>query len=381
MSMRLWYVRGQVRGLNLERLFNEAGKRGIRLLRVEREKNRAAVVRCAPGDYRALRALAAEKGYEMDAGQPAGLLRALHRLGARRGLLLGLMLGAALTAASLRFVWRVEIRQAGAYEADARLCLEEMGIRPGIPRSRVDLSALREKLEWRWPRVQWVRAEWAGVALRITLEEGTPPPDVETEGKCGDVVAAEDGLLLRLTVYAGTPQAREGDLIRAGQVLIRGEERGAAGDAVAVKARGEAVARVWVTARARLPLWEYFSRPTGRRAQRRVIEAPFFSFSLQEAPAYLTWDLEEEWMPLCGAWLPVQLRRQTYLEAAVETSRRDEEDVKAEAARAALRLLNEAVRGDETVDKWINFRMIEEDTIVAEATAEVRRDVGRFQPR
>ena len=50
-------------------------------------------------------------------------------------------------------------------------------------------------------------------------------------------------------------------------------------------------------------------------------------------------------------------------------------------AEAALKRPDGLIREDETVDKWINFCMIEGDTILTEATAEVKRDIGRFQPR
>ena len=34
-------------------------------------------------------------------------------------------------------------------------------------------------MERRLPKVKWVRAEWAGVTLRLRVEEGTPPPEAE----------------------------------------------------------------------------------------------------------------------------------------------------------------------------------------------------------
>ena len=379
--MRLKRVRFTIRGLNLERLMNEAGKRKIRLMRVVRKGSRTAEITCGEKDCVTLSALAREKGYETGEARPVGWLRWLRFFRARWGLPAGAVLGAVLTAFSLRFVWRVQIENAGAYGADVRTFLEEKGIRPGILRSEVDLSALREEMEWRWPAVQWVRTEWAGVTLRILLDEGVRAPQVETRGENGDVVAAEDGILLRLTVYAGTPAAKAGDLVRAGQVLIRGEERGRDGGMHPVKARGEAVARVWVAARCQMPLWEEKTSPTGRREGRWVIETPFFSWSPREQPSYLTWDLETETLPLGGAWAPVRLRRETYWEASAERTPRDAEETKRECAAAAMRLLTEALSGDETVDKWINFSMIEGDAVRAEAVAEVRRDIGRFVKR
>ena len=372
-------MEGRIRGLNLERLMQEARKAGIALRDVRKEKTGGVAVRCARKDYGRLRALAEEKGYDMEPGRPAGLFRRVAPL--RWGVAAGLLLGMLLAAPAFSFVWAVEVRNAGAYEADARAYLEEIGIRPGILRSRVSLAGLRETLEWRWPRVQWVRTEWAGTALRITLEEGTPPAEIEPAGRTGDVVAAEDGLLTRLTVYAGTPAARAGEFVRAGQVLIRGGERRGEGVEEPVKARGEALARVWVSARARLPLLEDQTLPTGQAYIRTVIGTPAGDVCFRDTPEYLTWDLERETAPLGGAWLPLTACRETYREAAVVREPRDAEEVKKEGAEAALKLLDGLIREDETVDKWINFCMIEGDTILTEATAEVKRDIGRFQPR
>ena len=374
-------VRFRVTGLSAEKLMNAARAQGVVLRKVQRGKDRALTVFSSPKDYAALCALAKEKGYQVSESQPVGLLRLMQRLGGRWGLIAGAAVCAALVIFAMGFVWQVRIENAGAYAGEVRACLEEWGVRPGIRREKVDLSALREKLEWRLPRVKWVRTAWAGVALVVSLEEGTPPPDIESAGAPGDVVAGEDGLLSRLTVYAGTPMAKAGDFVRAGQVLIRGEERGKNGEAIPVKARGEAVARVWITVRVRLQLTETRSLPTGRTAERRTLQTPFFSWSSRDIPDFLTFDKEIRELPVGGAWLPVTLIKETYGEAALERGERDAEDVKREGAQAALLLLNQALGADETVDKWLNFSMIEGDTIVVEATAEASRDIGRYQKK
>ena len=278
----------------------------------------------------------------------------------------------------MTFVWQVRVENAGAYAGEVRAYLREIGVMPGMRRADVDLVGLREKLEWRLPRVKWVRTEFSGVALVVRLEEGVPLPPREEEAP-GNVVAAEDGILRRLTAYAGTPAARAGDLVRAGQVLIRGEEKGQNGEMIPVKARGEAIARVWVSARVRLPLKETVSLPTGREAERRVLVSPFFSWSAQRAPDYLTCDREIARMTVGGAWVPLVLQRETYWEAALEKWDREAEEVKQEGAKAALYALRQALYDQEMVDKWINFSMIEGDTITVEATAEVIREIGRYQ--
>ena len=135
----------------------------------------------------------------------------------------------------------------------------------------------------------------------------------------------------------------------------------------------------WASVSCRLPLIEYASHSTGRTAGRRVIVTPFFSWSPTEAPDNLTWDRKRTEFPVGGVWLPVSAIRDEFSEVYLEKQRRSLEEVKQEGARAADFTLRQALITDEIVDKWINFSMIEEDTMTVTATAEVRRDIARYR--
>ena len=372
-------VQFRVTGLGVEKLLNEARKQGITFGRVKREKSRSVLLRCSQKDYAVFNELAKEKGFEVSPAQPVGLLRMEKRMEKRIGLLAGALIAVGLLIWALGYVWEVRVENAGAYLAEVRVFLEEQGIRPGIRRSGVNLSELRDHLAWRLPKVKWVRTEWQGVSLVVRLEEGVPPPEVVSNEGSGDIVAASDGLILRITTYAGTPLVKEGDFVKAGQTLIRGEERGKDGSVHPVQARGEAVARQWISVSTRMPVTDYATIPTGRETARNVIETPFLSWSRAEEPDYLTCDRDRSIVPLVGAWLPVWLARETFTEVSLQRQTRDLEAVKQEGAKAAVFKLNQAVMRDETVDKWINFSMIEGDTITVTATAEILRDIGRRQ--
>ena len=374
-----WAVVFYAEGLRLEKLMNEASRQGLRLYSAERKADRRVLVTCAPKTYCAFARLAREKGYAVTEAQPVGIFGALKRLLWRRGLMIGAILALPLLFIATRFVWAVEVENAGVYKGEISLFLQENGLFPGIPRSSVDLAELREKLEWRLPAVQWVRAEMDGLTLRIRLEQGTPPPEIQDRGEAGDVIAAEDGILTRLTVFSGTAACNNGDPVRKGQVLIKGEERTTSGGIRQVRARGEAIARVFISAQAQSSLRETQTIPTGKEARRKVIVSPFGTFSAQEEPAFLTWDEERTEMPIGGVFIPLWLRRETRLEAALESVPRSMDEAKREAAEMALFALEKRENSHEFVDKWVDYSMIEGDIVVATATAEICRDIARFQ--
>ena len=370
-------VQFRVKGLSAEKLLNTVRQQGISFTRVKREKSRSLLLRCAQKDYEAFSSLAREKGFEVSAAQPVGFLRLEKQLAKRIGLWAGALAAVGLLIWALGYVWEVRVENAGVYLGEVKTFLNELGIHPGIRRSGVHLSDLRDKLEWRLPKVKWVRAEWQGVSLVVRLEEGVPPPDVASNEGTGNIVAASDGLIQRVTAYAGTPAVKAGDFVKTGQTLIRGEERGKDGTAHPVQARGEVIARQWISVAARVPVMETASEPTGRKTVFRVIDTPFFSWQREKEPDYLTSDREKETLPLGGVWLPVWVVRETFTEVSLHPRRRDVEEAKQEGAQTAIFALNQALINEETVDKWMKFDMIEGDAITVTATAEILKDIGR----
>ena len=370
-------VQFRVKGLSAEKLLNTVRQQGISFTRVKREKSRSLLLRCAQKDYEAFSSLAREKGFEVSAAQPVGFLRLEKQLAKRIGLWAGALAAVGLLIWALGYVWEVRVENAGAYLGEVKTFLNELGIHPGIRRSGVHLSDLRDKLEWRLPKVKWVRAEWQGVSLVVRLEEGVPPPDVASNEGTGNIVAASDGLIQRVTAYAGIPAVKAGDFVKTGQTLIRGEERGKDGTAHPVQARGEVIARQWISVAARVPVMETASEPTGRKTVFRVIDTPFFSWQREKEPDYLTSDREKETLPLGGVWLPVWVVRETFTEVSLHPRRRDVEEAKREGAQTAIFALNQALINEETVDKWMKFDMIEGDAITVTATAEILKDIGR----
>lgn len=376
---KLGTVRFQVSGLSMERLLNEAGRQRLRLRNVKRGRFREISACLTPDEYERFCGIAREKGYQVSAPKPVGTLKSWERYKRRWGLMLGSVFAAALLIWALGFIWAVRVENAGSYAGEIKAYLAELAVRPGVRRSEIALDELRDKLEWRFPQVKWIRAEYTGTTLRIRVEEGTPPPEIADQGGPGDVVASEDGLLLRLNTFAGTPQAKAGQWVRAGQVLIKGEERGKDDKTVAVKARGEAIARVWVSREVRMDARSYTTVLTGGQTVLREISAPFFQWFSGDTPEYAVFDLEKTVMPLGGAWFPVAYTRWTYQEAETQPEPRDMDEVRREAGEAAWLMLKQTLIADEIVDKWMNFSIIEEDTIAAKATAEIRRDIARYR--
>lgn len=367
-------------GLNLERFLNTLQKEGVPLLGARRADRRTLECACYLRDLPRVKQLAAEKGWRVTRERPAQLAAFFLALRRRPGALVGAALALAAALVLSQLVWRVEINGAGPYLADITAYLTEAGYVPGARRDALDASALERNLTLRYPEVAWFHAYVSNVTLVVDVTRGVPMPDLPS-ARPGDVVALRDGIVDSVRVYAGTAAVEAGDAVRAGQVLIRGEERGADGAVVPVAARGAVIARCWLEHTVEMSLLEIHSEETGREAAVQQIETPWFSLpAAPETPDFLASNAYITQTPVVGCFFPVWRKTTVLREVSLEYARRPEAEVRAEAGDAALGRLKTLLYGYEIIDKWVDYCMIEDDTLAATATAEWLMDIAGSAP-
>lgn len=367
-----------VEGLNLERFIRRAGECSINLIGLERKGGRCISAVTDEAKLDELRDIADAGGWRMHSGERVGAGHMMERL-CGRWLLLAILL--AVCAGMLvvtRFVWRIEVYDAGAYEADIAQALAEMGIHAPMVRGDIDLLELRDALEWRYPQVAWIECGLRGMRLEIRVVEGVHgDTEITGNGPC-DIVATRAGVVQRIETRAGTPVVKAGDVVSAGDTLIKGEERTSGGAVRQVAARGSVYARVWDSAAVQTSLRVVESDPTGRTQTARTVESPWFSLWRVEPAEYVHQDVTMREIPLGGFFWPLKIRDETRIETDLRSAMTDYRSVLDENNRAAVLKLYELAGGKESlVDNWVNWSIIEDEILLSVATGERLMDIGR----
>lgn len=366
-----------VEGLNLERLIRQAGEKDVALQGVRRDGARKLTGLVDEGSLETLREMADKGGWRFSEGRKHGLGRIEDFLRRRWALAVCLVLALSSAITASFAMWRVEIADAGVYEADIRAYLNEEGIRPLRWKASVDPAALRDALEWRYPKVAWVECGWRGVTLKIRVIEGVSAGDTLTHLGSADIVASRDGVVDSVVTVAGTPQVKAGDTVRKGQVLILGQERTSADATRPVSARGTVTARVWDGATVRMSAVRTETVYTGRTQETLTVVSPWFNLWAMPDSGFEHEDVSVRQLPLGGFLLPFSVRYETRMEATLHRKAADTEQIKAEAGVAAMRALRQKIGlGDDLVDKWVEYCMIEGDQLEATAFGERRLDIG-----
>ena len=366
----------EVTGLNLERFLNLLSQNGIPLISVQRRSARTLGCICHSADLNSICALAQDKGWRVKQIEPLDLSAKWVWLRNRPGIPLGIVIALAAIFFLSHFVWLVEINGAGAYRAEVADYLQESGYRPGIRRNAVDAVEAERLLTYRYPEIAWFHVYVSGVRMVVDVSPGVALPAEDDRAPC-DVIAAQGGIVQSIRVYAGTPAVQAGDVVSPGQVLIRGVERGSDGTQTPVQAEGVVMARCWESHTVHMPLWEIHSEETGRSDGAGQICTPWFCWPpAPDSPPFLAYNTCVQEYPVGGAFFPVTWQRIIRREVSMEYAPRKEADVRAEAAQAALKYLKTKHFGDEIIDKWVDYCMIEGDTLALTATVEWLMDIG-----
>ena len=380
-SLRTWPVTFMVEGVNIGRFLRYAGEKGIRLQEIRRSAPKRLTASVQEADLPLVQTIALQGGWTFTTGERKGAGKAASAI-RQRWLLAAmiLMAGMAILTAS-RMMWRIDIIDGGAYEADIRAAVAEAGITVPMLRGRIDIGSLREQLEWRYPRIAWFECGWRGSTLVIRPVEGTlPRTDGAYDGAC-DVVASRDGIVAAIVTRAGTPVVQVGDIVRKGDVLIRGEERTTEGAVKPVAARGSVRARVWQGASVRMSSLETITTYTGKEEIVWTIRTPWFDLWPMAASSFEQYDTAVSEMAVGGIFLPMRLLILRRMEAEITTRQRSQTELEADAYAAARRKLCEKIGAEESlIDIWGNCSMIDTENIVSVAIGEMLVEIGTQVP-
>lgn len=174
-------------------------------------------------DLERLRKLTKRRGEEMKVlTQKSGFLmlrRIFHRPVLTAGMIL-LLIGSIVIPQHVLFV-RVE----GNSTVPDRLIIEkaeESGIFFGAARRSIRSEKVKNALLEQIPQLQWAGVNTSGCVATISVRERVEEEHVQETDGISRIVAARDGVIQKITVEKGTGRCVEGQVVKAGDILISG---------------------------------------------------------------------------------------------------------------------------------------------------------------
>lgn len=272
---RLWreYVRFEITGISPERFLNIANRRRLKLFNIHWfDGGMGAFIHASAFDD--LAEAARKAGVELTVTRRFGLPRLLRRYRKRVGFFLGFGAFCGLLWYLSLFVWSVElVNVPPSLAVSASDAVYRAGLREGTLISRIEGPALEVELSEALPQFDFVTVSRMGcraqvffsLSARQERERRLLQKNAAAEhGTACDLVAAENGEIVKATASQGTPLVQTGDIVCAGDTLVSGLFEGQEGVIRMVHATGEITAMVEETFSETVDFVQTVKEPTGR---------------------------------------------------------------------------------------------------------------------
>lgn len=195
-------------------------------------------------------------------GLPPLLSRACHR----PFLLFGLLLAVFLLTLSQLFLFEVRLEGLDEIEeAEMREALAAHGVSRGSFIPAIDADAVALSLREGDARIAYISLNRHGTVMEVLLRESAPVPP-ETPRAPANLVAARDGVVTLPLVFEGQVLVREGDVVRAGDLLATGLLETENNGIRLTRAAGSVMARTEETVTVSIP-FAYTSRVKAGRVR------------------------------------------------------------------------------------------------------------------
>ncbi len=346
-------VRLRLTGRMTERLIERARAQGAAFGRIERQDARCLRLETSTEGARLVCALAEQYGLSAEILSRSGWRSALAKIRARWTLAVSAVLAAACVYLFTARVWLIDVRPLGARlppDEEARILetVNELGAYVSAKSGDIDAVFISNALLSRFDVLSYAGVKKRGVTLTVEYRLAHEAPDVYDASDARSLYALRDAVVLSVEPLAGQACVKPGDTVRAGQTLIRGEERVSIEQTRRIRAAGAVIGRVWLTNAKSAPLAETVVRRTGRVESRSALRLFSWTLDLKRAADFPSQEEETQLLPVGGLYLPLMIERHICYETEsrrVEVDRAALERTLTEAALAgARRLLPEGAR-------------------------------------
>lgn len=384
----------RVSGPFVEKFLNLSNHNGIYLWDV-RLRAGQMYAKIGVADFRYLRPLARRTRSRVRIVRRFGLPFRLVRLRQRAVWAVAGCISLTVVLVLSQFIWFVRVVGCDALTpAEVAAAAAKAGLRPGVTRRSLDLTAVRQRILLELDRLSWVAINVRGTLVTLEVVEKTAPLGIEgaPTAPC-DLTAARDAVVDELIVLAGQARAKKGDTVRAGDVLIAGimgEHLVAEYPHVVpvpVRARGLVWGRVWREGRADVPLTQVDYVRTGRSCQSLVMKVGKWEIVLWGKTIPFADYIEQPAAERRGLWRslrsPVEFIRTTYHEVERVETQLTPAEARMRAERLATNLALRDVPDGAVVVRREAFVEAEDQThVVVRVVVETREDIaGPLVPR
>lgn len=240
------YITIEIQSMIPERFINLLWKNGVPIKNIVKKSITTFYMEVNLKDYDMVDSIARRTGTKIKIIKRRGVSFLLLFLKRRFALLIGAGIFIFILYFMSNFIWGIDIvcdHKVAPYEI--RQQLKSYGIKPGINKNTVNVYEIEEKLTKDVDNIMWVRARLEGSKLVVKIEERQSPPQIVKDEDPCDLVAKKDAQIQRVYTTAGTAIVKRDDIVKKGDLLVKGEQGREEEQTYKVHAKGKVIGRTF----------------------------------------------------------------------------------------------------------------------------------------
>ena len=296
-----------------------------------------------------------------------GLLVYLVRRKNRIGLVFGAVFCVVCVCISMRFVWDIEVQDKENEEKIIAL-LKEAGLEPGsyIPEIDEDIVEIRALLAT--DEFSYISITFEGTVAYVESEKrvtGTIPDDSTAPS---NIIASDDGKIVRLEVHSGDSVCFVGQTVEKGQLLISGFDETKNSGTKVVRAKGNVLAMVEKSFSVSYPRNVKQKVYTGRQYTQKEYSVCGVKMTTGANEEYENCDTavnKRKITVFSSVTLPVYVTETTYREYVYEDVVLSDDEMHRRAKMLYLERLNELSCDCEVLSREVKTEKTEDEVIIS----------------
>lgn len=243
-NIRAGRITVEIKLLNPDRILNIFWNRNINIYKINKKNISTMRLDIDYTNYEEVCEVIKALGGKITIVKSKGIIFWVRNLKGKMSLAIGLLLFLGVIFLLSNYIWAIDINvQENISPFEIRQQLQEIGIKPGLAKNDIVVEDIEKKLENANSEILWLRVRIEGSTLNVTIEEKINPP-TEWSGQYGNLVATEDGEVVKVYTYAGRSAVKQQEMIKKGDILIEGID-GKEGQEYIIPPRGMVIANTF----------------------------------------------------------------------------------------------------------------------------------------
>ena len=164
-----------------------------------------------------------KSGMELEITRISSLKQTLKKHKNRKALLIALVLCVCVTVFLSFFIWSISVEGNEKYTREEILAVfEDQGVKIGSLKSKIDTKAVSDNAVSVLSDLSWAKVNIRGCFAVIEVRESIKKPELVDEQAPVNIVAGEDGQIIRYEVSKGEPVKKAGIAVTKGELLVSG---------------------------------------------------------------------------------------------------------------------------------------------------------------